>query len=236
MHALGNLGTIIGRVERDNDLIEPWEERVGIIESKRGRRAQQADIVECMDGMRFTKGLDWWLVLLGGERMACRICTRSRAMTHNRCSEQFISNRHIEKDSRILIGLLQFQRELRDMELGSLALRQRRCAYTQGERKLFLVQTDAIRDGGQQLDLGDDVSGDRVRIVFRAQSSGSERDGIISRSMRGECKAVEHYPAAVRVQDVVPGEERMAEGRNPRWAVRVYVRETRAGVEVVLCA
>jgi hypothetical protein len=80
MHALGELGTIIGRVEGDNDSIVPRQERVGVIESKRSRRAQQADIIECMDRMRFTEGLDWWLVLRGGNRMTSRICTRSRAI------------------------------------------------------------------------------------------------------------------------------------------------------------
>lgn len=122
------------------------------------------------------------------------------------------------------------------MELGSLALRQRRCAYTQGKGKLFLVQTNAIWDGGQQLDLGDDVCGDRVGIVFRTQSSGSQGNGIVSWSMRLERKAVEHYLAALRVQGIVPGEEGRTEGRNPRRAERVYIRESRAGVEIVLRA
>jgi hypothetical protein len=151
MHASGALGTIIGRVEGDIDPIVPWQERVGVIESERARGAQEADIVERMDGMRFTKGLIWWLVLLGGDSVACRICTRNRAMAQNRCSEQFtnLPKRYVEKDSRISIGLAQFQRELCDTELGSLALRQRRGAYTQGERKPFLVQTNAIWDGGQ---------------------------------------------------------------------------------------
>jgi hypothetical protein len=80
MHASGALGTIIGRVEGDIDPIEPWQESVGVIEGKRVRAAQEADIVECMDGMRSTKGLVWWLVLLGGDRIACGIFTRSRAM------------------------------------------------------------------------------------------------------------------------------------------------------------
>jgi hypothetical protein len=91
MHALGELGTIIGRVEGDDDLIVPWQERMGVIESKRKRGAQQADIVERMDGMRLTKGLDRWLVLRGGNGMAFRICTRSRAMAHNRRSENDLS-------------------------------------------------------------------------------------------------------------------------------------------------
>jgi hypothetical protein len=60
-----------------------------------------------------------------------------------------LSECYVEKDSRILIGLLQFQRELCDMELGSLALRQRRCAYTERKRKFFLIQSDAIWNGGQ---------------------------------------------------------------------------------------
>lgn len=46
MQALGALGAIIGRVEGDNDPIVPRQERVGVIESKRGRGAQEADIVE----------------------------------------------------------------------------------------------------------------------------------------------------------------------------------------------
>ena len=96
MHASGALGTIIGRVEGDIDPIVPWQERVGVIESKRARRAQEANIVECMDGMRYTKGLIWWLVLLGGDRIACRICTRSRTMAQNRCSEQLTRTLHRE--------------------------------------------------------------------------------------------------------------------------------------------
>jgi hypothetical protein len=89
MHASGALGTII-RVEGNIDPIVPRQERVGVIESNRARGAQEADIVESMDGMRFTKGLSWWLVLRGGDRIACRICTHSRATAQNRCSEQFI--------------------------------------------------------------------------------------------------------------------------------------------------
>lgn len=72
-------------------------------------------------------------------------------------------------------------------------------------------------------------------IVFGTQTSGGERNGIIRWSMRRERKTVEHYPAVVRVQDVVSGEEGRTECRNPRRAERVYGRETRAGVEVVLC-
>jgi hypothetical protein len=68
MHAPGALGATIGHVEGDIDPIVPWQERVGVIESKRVRGAQETNIVECMDGMCFTKGLGWWLVLLGGER------------------------------------------------------------------------------------------------------------------------------------------------------------------------
>ena len=56
MHALGELGIIIGHVEGDNDPIVSWQERVGVIESKRERGAQQADIVECMDGMCVMEG------------------------------------------------------------------------------------------------------------------------------------------------------------------------------------
>lgn len=80
MHALGELGAIFGRVEGDNDPVVPWQERVGVIECEGNRGTQQADIVECVDGMCFTKGPGWWLVLRGGNRMACRICSRSRAM------------------------------------------------------------------------------------------------------------------------------------------------------------
>jgi hypothetical protein len=101
MHAFGTLGTIIGRVKGDNDSIVPWQERVVVIESKRARGAQEADIVECMDGMRFTKGLIWWLVLLGGDRIACRICTGSRAMAQNRCSEQIMRTLHRERLTNI---------------------------------------------------------------------------------------------------------------------------------------
>lgn len=54
--------------------------------------------------------------------------------------------------------------------------------------------------------------------------------------MRREHKAVEHYLAALRVQDIVLWEEGMTEGGNPRWAERVYVREPRAGIDVVLRA
>jgi hypothetical protein len=46
MQALGALGTVIGRVEGDNDPIVPWQERVGVVESKRARGAQEADVVE----------------------------------------------------------------------------------------------------------------------------------------------------------------------------------------------
>lgn len=54
--------------------------------------------------------------------------------------------------------------------------------------------------------------------------------------MRPERKAVEHYLAALRVQDIVSGEEGRTESGNPRWAERVYIRESRAGVDIVLCA
>ncbi len=79
MQASGTLGTVICRIEGDVDPIVPWEERVGVIESERAWGAKQADVVECMDGMRFTKRLLWWLVLLGGDRITCGICTRTRA-------------------------------------------------------------------------------------------------------------------------------------------------------------
>ena len=101
MHALGELGTIIGRVEGDNDPVVPWQERMGVFESKRSRGAQQADIVECMDGVRFTKGSYWWLVLRGGEGIACRIWSRSRAMARNRRSEQFIRTLQRERLTNI---------------------------------------------------------------------------------------------------------------------------------------
>ena len=56
MHALSELGIIIGCVEGDNDPIVSRQERVGVIKSKRERGAQQADIVECMDGMCVMEG------------------------------------------------------------------------------------------------------------------------------------------------------------------------------------
>lgn len=79
MHAFGALVDVIGRAEGNIDLLVPWQERVGVLESKRVRGGQEANIVERMDGMRFTKGLVWWLVLLRGDRIALRICPRSRA-------------------------------------------------------------------------------------------------------------------------------------------------------------
>jgi hypothetical protein len=84
MHAFGALADLIGRVEGDIDPPVPWQERVVVMKSKRSRSAQQADIVECMDGMRFTKGLVWWLAFLRGDRIGCRICTCSRATSQNR--------------------------------------------------------------------------------------------------------------------------------------------------------
>ena len=91
MQAFGAFADMIARVEGNIDPLVPWQEGVGVLENKRARGGQQANIVECVDGMCFTKGLVWWLVLLGGDRIACRICTRSR---------------------RILNDLLQFEREL----------------------------------------------------------------------------------------------------------------------------
>ena len=133
--------------------------------------------------------------------------------------------------------MLHFERELGDMELGSFALGQSRCTNTEGKGKLFLVETYALWDGAQQLDLGDDVRGDRVWIVFGTQPSSGEGDRIISRSMRRGSKAVEHYPAALCVEDIVPRKEGRTEGRKPGWAEeRVYVRESGGGVEIVLCA
>ena len=70
------------------------------------------------------------------------------------------------------------------MKLGSLALRQRRRAYIQGERKLFLVHANAFRDGGQQFDLGDNVGGDRVRIILGTRQSASRGNGIKSWTIR----------------------------------------------------
>ena len=75
-----------------------------------------------------------------------------------------------------------------------------------------------------------------MRVVFGTQSAGGQGDGIISWPVRLEREAVEHYLAALCVQDIVPGEERGAEGGDPRRAERVYVREPRAGEEVVLRA
>ena len=54
--------------------------------------------------------------------------------------------------------------------------------------------------------------------------------------MRRERKAIEHYPAALRVEDIVPGEERGAEGGNPRRAERLRIRELCTGEEIVLGA
>ncbi len=125
------------------------------------------------------------------------------------------------------------------MKLGRLALGQRGRAYAQGEWELFLVQTDAIRNGREQLDLGDDVHGDRVGIVFGTQSSGREGHQVISRSLRRERKAVEDYPAGVRAEEIVPREERRAaEGGKERRTERerVWVGDARGGVEVVMCA
>lgn len=82
MYAFGTLRVTIGRADGDIDPVVPWQERVRIIESKSGR-GQQANVVECVDGMSFTEGLIWWLVLLRGDRMACRICTRRRATVEN---------------------------------------------------------------------------------------------------------------------------------------------------------
>ena len=147
-----------------------------------------------------------------------------------------ISEHCIEKNLRILIDLLQFEREMCDTKLGSFALRQSRGAYTQRERKLFLVQTDACWDGGQHFDLGDDVRGDRVRIVLGTRYCAGRRNGIKRRTTRRERKAVEHYPAAFSVEDVVSREEGRAEGRYPRWAERIRIREARASEEVVLGA
>jgi hypothetical protein len=82
MYAFGALGFTIGRVDGDIDPVVSWQKRVRVIESKSGG-GQQANVVECMDGMCFTEGLIWWLVLLRGDRMACRICTRRRATVQN---------------------------------------------------------------------------------------------------------------------------------------------------------
>jgi hypothetical protein len=54
--------------------------------------------------------------------------------------------------------------------------------------------------------------------------------------MRWERKAVEHYPATLRVEDIVPGEERRAQGGHPRRAERLPIREPRGGEEVILGA
>jgi hypothetical protein len=46
MHAFRALVDMIGRAEGNIDLLVPWQERVGVIESKRVRRGQEANIVE----------------------------------------------------------------------------------------------------------------------------------------------------------------------------------------------
>ena len=149
---------------------------------------------------------------------------------------RIVSKHYIKKNLRILIDLFQFERELCDTKLGSFALRQRRGAYTQRERKLFLVQTEGRWDGCQHFDLGDDVRGDRVWILLGTRHRAGRRNGIKSQTARRERKAVEHYPATLRVEDVVSGEEGRAEGGNPRWAERIRIREARASEEVVLGA
>lgn len=83
MHAFGALVDMIGRAEGNIDLLVPWQKRMGVLESERVRGGQEANIVERMDGMRFPKGLVWWLALLRGDRIAFRICTRSRATARN---------------------------------------------------------------------------------------------------------------------------------------------------------
>lgn len=87
-----------------------------------------------------------------------------------------ISENGIERNLRILIDLLQFERKLRHVKLSSLALGQRRCAHAQGEWELFLVQTNAFWDGGQQFDFGGNVGGDRVRIVLETRCLASRGD------------------------------------------------------------
>ena len=101
-----------------------------------------------------------------------------------------------------------------------------------------------LRNRGQQLDLGDDVRGNRVGIVLRALRFHIRGDGIESghsRRLTGqrEREPVQRDPVPLRVDDsdLVPGREWAVEGGNPRWAGRrPRVLELRRGVEIVLSA
>ena len=75
-YAFSALGGMVVRVERNIDSVGPWQKSVHVVERKGERGSQQANVVECGDGMSFTKGLVRWLALLRGDRMARRICTR----------------------------------------------------------------------------------------------------------------------------------------------------------------
>ena len=100
-----------------------------------------------------------------------------------------------------------------------------------------------LRNRGQQLDLGDYLRGNRVRIVLRALCFRVRGDGIESghsRRLTGqrEREAVQRDPATPRVDGFDLGRERGAEGRDPRRAKGrlVHVRVLRRRVEVVLRA
>ena len=100
-----------------------------------------------------------------------------------------------------------------------------------------------LRNRGQQLDLGDDVRGNRVGIVLRALRFHIRGDGIESghsRRLTGqrEREPVQRDPAPLRVDDFDLGRERGAEGGDPRRAKGrlVHVRVLHRRVEVVLRA
>jgi len=155
-----------------------------------------------------------------------------------------IPENDIENDVRILIDLLQFKGHVLDANLSSFALGQRRCSNAYGKRELFVVQTDVLWNRGQQLDLGDNLCGDRVGVVFRTQCFRVRGDRKEGRNLRGgagqrEREAVQRDPALLRVDDFGLGRERGAEGGDPRRAGEgrlLHVRVLRRGVEVVLRA
>jgi len=157
-------------------------------------------------------------------------------------SKHSIPENDIQKDVRILIDLLQFKGHVRDAKLGSFALGQRGCPDAQGETKVFIAQTDVLWNRGQQLDLGDNMHGDRVGIVFKTQCFHGWGDRIESRHSQSQAgqrerEAVQRDPTPFRVDDsdFVPGRERAVEGGNPRWAERrPRVLELPRGVEIVL--
>ena len=147
----------------------------------------------------------WWLALLGGNRIVCRICTHSRAtgalafrMISEHCMEKILTN--IDRLGVIQERIVWCEAWLLGSWIKRMCVCSGRMETFPGPDRCHPERMQAARPwrwcpqgpGG---------------IIFQTQPSSLEGHRVISRSLRQGHNAVENYPVGVHTEKFIPQEE-----------------------------